>query len=78
METQDVGSPPAVTVVTEGGASPIVLICEHASNHIPAAYAGLGLTPEHLTRHIAWDIGAAALARRLSALLDAPLVLWGY
>jgi predicted N-formylglutamate amidohydrolase len=68
----------AVTVVNEGGGSSIVLVCEHASNHIPERYAGLGLAPAYLQRHIAWDIGAAALARRLSALLDAPLFLSGY
>lgn len=70
-------APAAVTVVNEGGVSPFVLLCEHASNHIPAAYAGLGLPPEELTRHIAWDIGAAELARHLAALLDAPLFLAG-
>jgi predicted N-formylglutamate amidohydrolase len=69
--------PPAVSVVNPAGGSRLVLVCEHASNHIPAAYAGLGLPPEALLRHIAWDIGAAALARRLSALLDAPLFLAG-
>lgn len=78
MEANDAAYPPAVTVVNEAGTAPVVLVCEHASNHIPAAYAGLGLAPEHLTRHIAWDIGAAALARRLSALLDSPLFLSGY
>lgn len=70
--------PAAVTVVNEGGRSPVVLVCEHASNHIPAEYAGLGLATPDLGRHIAWDIGAAELARRLSALLDAPLFLSGY
>ncbi len=70
--------PEPVTVVNEGGRSPVVLICEHASNHIPSRYDGLGLAPADLQRHIAWDIGAADLARRLSALLDAPLFLSGY
>ena len=37
----------------------------------------LGLPPGELERHIAWDIGAADLARRLSARLDAPLFLSG-
>jgi predicted N-formylglutamate amidohydrolase len=55
-----------------------VLLCEHASNRIPEAYAGLGLGPRDLGRHIAWDIGAADLARGLSRRLDAPLVLSGY
>jgi predicted N-formylglutamate amidohydrolase len=69
--------PPAVSEVNPAGASRLVLVCEHASNHIPDEYAGLGLPPEELLRHIAWDIGAAPLARRLSALLDAPLFLAG-
>jgi predicted N-formylglutamate amidohydrolase len=68
----------AVTIVNAGGASPYLLLCEHASNHIPDAYAGLGLAERDLRRHIAWDIGAADLARGLSRRLDAPLVLSGY
>lgn len=70
--------PPAVTAVNEDGASPYVLLCEHASNHIPAAYRGLGVSEADLQRHIAWDIGAADLARLLSRRLDAPLFLSGY
>jgi predicted N-formylglutamate amidohydrolase len=70
--------PPAVTVVNEAGASPIVLLCEHASNHIPARYARLGLGEADLQRHIAYDIGAAAVARQLSQRLDAVLALSGY
>jgi len=53
--------PHAVETINENGRSPIVLICEHASNHIPAEYAGLGLDASEVTRHIAWDIGAANL-----------------
>ena len=33
---------------------------------------------EDLTRHIAWDIGAADVAEALSTSLDAPLVMAGY
>ena len=69
---------PAVTAVNEDGRSPYVLLCEHASNHIPARYAGLGLHEPDLRRHIAWDIGVAELARLLSRRLDAPLFLSGY
>lgn len=71
-------APPAVTVLNEEGSSSCVLLCEHASNYIPPGYGGLGLPPAKLMRHIAWDIGAAELARRLSVLLDAPLFLSGY
>lgn len=70
--------PPAVEVLNESGQSDIVLLCEHASNHMPAEYGRLGLEPRHLERHIAWDIGAAKVTRRLSALLDAPAFLSGY
>lgn len=71
-------APPAVTALNEGGASRFVLLCEHASNYIPPDYDALGLPSAELERHIAYDIGAANLARRLSALLDAPLFLAGY
>jgi predicted N-formylglutamate amidohydrolase len=70
--------PPAVTAVNEGGTSPWLLLCEHASNHIPARYEQLGLPDHELTRHIAYDIGAEGIARRLSASLDAVLYLSGY
>jgi predicted N-formylglutamate amidohydrolase len=53
-------------------------VCEHASNRIPEALGTLGLDPEELMRHIAWDIGAEALTRRLAGLLDAPAVLQRY
>ncbi|MER8768963.1 N-formylglutamate amidohydrolase [Mesorhizobium sp. M0092] len=69
---------PAVEAINETGRSDIVLICEHASNHIPAEYAGLGLDSRHLQRHIAWDIGAAEVTRLLSKLLDAPAFLSSY
>ena len=52
-----------------------MLLCEHASRHIPAGYAGLGLSEGDLVRHIAWDIGAAEVTRQLSAALDAPAFL---
>ncbi|OCC03386.1 N-formylglutamate amidohydrolase [Labrys sp. WJW] len=70
--------PPALEIVNEGGRSPIVLICEHASNHMPAEYGGLGLGPVDLGRHIAWDVGAAEVTRHLARLLDAPAFLAGY
>src|SRR3546814_12863973 len=41
-------------------------------------YRGLGLSPADLDRHIAWDIGAAALTRRLAEMLDAPAFLGAY
>ena len=42
----------------------ILTIVDHASNHVPDDI-DLGLAPELLNTHIAWDIGAAALADAL-------------
>lgn len=67
--------PDPVEALNECGRSPIVLLCEHASNALPAEYGGLGLPAEELSRHIAWDIGAAEVTRGLSAALDAPAFL---
>jgi predicted N-formylglutamate amidohydrolase len=70
--------PDAVETVNPSGASEIVLICEHASNHMPAEYRGLGVSPTDLQRHIAWDVGAAEVARALAGMLDAPAFLGTY
>ncbi len=64
--------------VNEEGRSPFVLICEHASRRLPRALGTLGLPAAELERHIAWDIGAERVARLLSRLMDAPLVLQRY
>ncbi|PUB18855.1 N-formylglutamate amidohydrolase [Yoonia sediminilitoris] len=66
-----------IIVTNAGGASPFVLVCEHASHYIPAQFQWLGLTPEHRESHAAWDPGAAAVAQVMSAQLDAPLVASG-
>ena len=70
--------PEPVELINRAGKSEIVLLCEHASNYIPHEYEGLGLHAADLERHIAWDIGAAELTRRLSARLDAPAFLGCY
>jgi len=72
------GEPDPVTVERPEGASPIFLTCEHAGRLIPRALGTLGVDPRELRRHIAWDIGAAAVARGLSERLDATLVLQRY
>ena len=68
------GSIEAHAVHNRRGRGGVVLVCEHASNHIPPDFRDLGLGAADLARHIAWDIGAFAVAERLSVLLDAPLV----
>lgn len=64
----------AARVTNARGASPYVIVCDHASNFIPERFGTLGLPQAELTRHIAWDPGALQVARELAGLLDAPLV----
>jgi len=70
---------PAPVIVTNiSAASPFLLIGDHAGNAIPRALSDLGLPPDELCRHIAWDIGIAALGRALAARLDAPFIAQRY
>lgn len=52
-----------------------LLICDHASNRIPPEFRGLGMDPAQMERHIAYDIGAAAVTELLSRALGVPAVL---
>lgn len=53
----------------------LLIVADHASNRIPPPYGDLGLDPRQLDRHIAFDIGSAALVRRLNTLTGAPAIL---
>lgn len=70
----DAGSWP-VTRIAGNPAAGLVFLCDHAQNTIPSEYAALGLPPEQLQRHIAYDIGAEALTRRLAEKFGAPAVM---
>ncbi len=69
---------PVWLVERAGGSSPYVLACDHAGRVIPQKLAGLQLGEHALSTHVAWDLGVAALGRRLSARLDACVVLNNY
>ena len=64
-----------VRILRESGTARFVLLCDHASNFIPAELRALGLPVPELTRHIAWDIGAAGVTEVMSEILDAPAIL---
>ena len=70
--------PQVCQVFNARGRAPVVLLCDHASNHVPAALDGLGLGADELARHIAWDIGIDEVTRLVAANLEAPAVLAGY
>jgi predicted N-formylglutamate amidohydrolase len=70
--------PPAVEIITPEARGAVVLTCDHASNRLPRRCGTLGLDDAAREEHIAWDPGAAPVARRMAKLLEAPLVLSGY
>jgi predicted N-formylglutamate amidohydrolase len=70
--------PPAVIETGRQGQSNFVIVVDHASRRIPARLGDLGLPAPELQRHIAWDIGALAVARRVAAELGAVLVAQNY
>lgn len=69
---------PAVLAGNADGAGPFLIVCDHASNRIPASLGTLGLGETALQSHAAWDPGAYETALKLARLLDAPLVHAGY
>ncbi len=70
----DQAGPILPEVFNAGGSGAVVLVCEHASNAIPARYANLGLDDGDLTSHVAWDPGAYDVARAVAGQLDAIFV----
>jgi predicted N-formylglutamate amidohydrolase len=65
---------PPVHEDNAAGRSPFLLTCDHYGRLLPRSLGDLGLPLSELTRHIAWDVGIAGVADRLSKQLDAHLV----
>ena len=72
------GEPYPAVVTRRTGRSRFLIVCEHASNRIPQSLGTLGLSQDAQASHIAWDIGAEAVAQAMSQVLDAPLVVQRY
>jgi predicted N-formylglutamate amidohydrolase len=70
--------PPPFIELGLHGRSNFVIVVDHAGRRIPRALGDLGLPPDQLDRHIAWDIGALGVARRMAEALDAPLIAQNY
>ncbi len=64
-------------IVGEDRPSRWLVTCDHAANTVPAPVNGgsLGIAPEDMARHIAFDPGAAGVTLGLAELLDAPAIL---
>lgn len=70
--------PHPLEAFNEHANSPYLLVCEHAGNRLPIALDNLGLSGKDLERHIAWDIGARAVALKLAERMKAPLYMQRY
>lgn len=70
--------PPPVNVAEGDGASPFVIVVDHAGRAVPAALSRLGLAESHFDEHIAYDIGALGLALQLGRALGATVVSQPY
>ncbi len=68
------GDSEVVEVIGGQATGPALILCEHASNHIPAQYCDLGLSADAQSSHAAWDPGARAVACALAHALDSPMV----
>jgi predicted N-formylglutamate amidohydrolase len=56
----------------------LVLSCDHASNRIPRSLDGMGVPPDALRRHIAWDPGASEVTQRIASVTGAVALLCEY
>lgn len=70
--------PPPFRVIEAHPSRPALLVCDHASNLIPSALSGLGVSAFDLATHLGHDIGAGDVTRFLSATLGLPAVMAGY
>ena len=64
-------------VLGEDKPSRWLVICDHAANRVPPTVADgdLGVAPDDMARHIAYDVGAAGVAVRLAEKLGCPAIL---
>ena len=67
-------TPQTVEIANPGGDGGYLFVCEHAGNHIPAKFKGLGLDANARASHIAYDPGAYEVAGFLAKRLNSTLV----
>ncbi|RCW81005.1 putative N-formylglutamate amidohydrolase [Paracoccus lutimaris] len=77
MQGEGIMTAEAYSIIGAGRPSRWLLTCDHATNRVPDWVGGgdLGIAPEDMARHIAYDVGAAGLTRALAQRLDAPAIL---
>jgi predicted N-formylglutamate amidohydrolase len=66
--------PASVVIDHLDGCSDLFLVCDHAGRRMPRRLGQLGVSDADMDRHIAYDIGAAAVALQLADAMDATLI----
>lgn len=66
--------PSPVVIDHAQGSSDLFLTCDHAGRRVPQRLGQLGVSDAEMERHIAYDIGARAVAVRVADALDATLI----
>ena len=74
----ELGDPSPVEMVDGNPRGSVVLTCEHGGRAVPRALGESAPPAPEMARHIAWDPGAEATAREVSARLGAPLIIQRY
>ncbi len=69
---------PPVLELNESGDSAFLFTCDHYGRLVPRVLGDLGVAESELVRHIAWDIGIAGVAERLSKAMNAHLIAQRY
>ena len=77
IDTEPSAEPHPCELIPGDPACGLVLACDHASNFVPPDIV-LGVPEREFARHIAYDIGAAGVTRRLARALGAPAVLTNF
>lgn len=72
------GDPDPVEILEGEGDAPLLVVCDHGGRAVPKALDDLGLAHADLSRHIAWDIGAAEASRRIARAFGATAVIARY
>ena len=70
--------PPVFTTIDATGPFPCLVVADHGGRCFPSALGPLGLDPDALERHIAYDIGIDRVTRRLAAALGTPALIHHY
>jgi len=68
---------PPITLRPDG-ASPFLLVADHAGRRIPRKLGDLGVSESELRRHIAWDVGIEPVVRFMADELDAHAIMQPY